>query len=55
MSKQEEKVTAVLKAALEWCITDRDNEDGWPTQEMLENRVAVLHQVINQDEEAGNE
>lgn len=42
----EDPLEAVLREALHWCKQDADNEDGYPTQEMLENRVAVLKEAL---------
>ena len=37
----------MLKFALEWCEADASNEDGYPTQEMMDNRVMVLKETLN--------
>lgn len=37
---------AMLDGALHWCKQDADNEDGYATQEMLDNRVDELHDAI---------
>lgn len=37
---------AAIQEALGWCEQDAQNEDGWPTQEMLDNRVEVLRDAL---------
>ena len=36
----------IIELALAWCEQDAENEDGYPTQEMMDNRVAVLRAAI---------
>ncbi len=35
-----------LCEALAWCIVDAANEDGYPTQEMFDNRIEVLYDAL---------
>jgi hypothetical protein len=35
-----------LQEALAWCEIDATDEDGFPSQEMLENRVEILREAI---------
>ena len=39
----------ILREVLEWCTEDAANEDGYPTQEMLDNRVEVLRDALEED------
>jgi ABC-type nitrate/sulfonate/bicarbonate transport system substrate-binding protein len=41
-----ELLIGALKDALRWCVNDRDNEDDYPTQEMLENRVEAIEETL---------
>lgn len=36
----------VLREILHWCDIDAANEDGHPSQEMLDNRTEVLHDLM---------
>ncbi len=47
LSKAEIKLKAEAVAArvYMWCESDASNEDGYPTQEMFDNRVAVMHRL----------
>lgn len=38
--------TATLREVLVWCITDAANEDGYPTQEMFDNRIEVIRNAL---------
>ncbi len=42
-----ERLKETLREALAWCSSDAENEDGWPTQEMLDNRVEVLTEALS--------
>ena len=44
--KRHKKLCKVLRQALAWCKQDATNEDGWPTQDMLDARVHVLTEAI---------
>lgn len=44
--KRHKKLCKVLREALAWCKQDATNEDGWPTQDMLDARVHVLAEAI---------
>ena len=44
--KRHKKLCKVLREALAWCKQDATNEDGWPTQDMLDARVHVLTEAI---------
>lgn len=37
----------MLNEVLAWCVSDANNEDGYATQEMMENRVEVLIEVLD--------
>lgn len=45
----DELLLNTLREVLEWCIVDAANEDGYPTQEMLDNRVEVLRNALEED------
>ena len=40
------KMLQALKEALVWCEQDVANEDSYPTEGMMENRVEVLRQAL---------
>lgn len=44
--KRHKKLCKVLREALAWCKQDATNEDGWPTQDMLDARVHVLTEAL---------
>ena len=46
MTKRVTELTSTVEEALEWCLIDATNEDGYPTQEMLDNRVEVLTEAL---------
>lgn len=46
VTKRHKKLCKVLREALAWCKQDATNEDGWPTQDMLDARVHVLTEAI---------
>lgn len=39
----------MMRFALAWCQSDVKDEDGHPTQDMLEERVRLLKLVIAQE------
>lgn len=46
LRQQIKTLTDTLNHARAWCEADRDDEDGYPTQEMFENRVDIIDEGL---------
>jgi hypothetical protein len=46
MKNKSDHYEKALKDVLFWCKEDANNEDGYPTQEMFDERVAYIRSVL---------